>query len=511
MTNRAPMGYNSRMRLAPFLVLLVACQDNKVGVYNTPPAVSIVSPADGAALDPGTLVELLGAANDSQDAPTALAVVWESSIDGVLGTDPPDGDGNVYFATDRLTSGDHVITLTAVDTDAESASTSVAVSVAPGSNTEGSPTIVLLGPTDGQVFTASEAVNLIAAVTDGEDAFDALSVEVIDVPDGSLWTGAPTATGSLTVPLTLTPGAHHLTVNAVDSDGNTGTAAVSFEILADGRPTVAIDTPADSAVFDFGEAVSFRGVVGDDETAVELLGLTWASDTVGVFGTNPADSSGATSTAYALPVGIHTVTLTATDATGLTGSDAIVITVEDPLDRDDDGDGYTENGGDCDDADLRSNPGATDLCDDIDNDCSGYVNDADWDTYELNESASTARNLDEIDASFGWSNSSLTLSGLTFSADTDEDWFQWDADDEIWDNISITVTASGLPARGSYVLELYDGDGNLVDSDSGTSSLSVNHEGELFDDDEDDWSIRIYPTTWPASSCSSTFSVTIRS
>lgn len=46
--------------------------------------------------------------------------------------------------------------------------------------------------------------------------------------------------------------------------------------------------------------------------------------------------------------------------------------VVDPNDRDDDGDGMTENEGDCNDADISIYPGATDTCgDDIDQDCSG--------------------------------------------------------------------------------------------------------------------------------------------
>lgn len=501
------------LRIAPVLLgFLAACQDNKVGVYNTPPTVSVLSPADGAVVEPNTLVELYGAAQDGQDAEDQLTISWESSLDGVLGTDPPDGDGNVYLPVASLSSGEHVITLTAVDTDAESASTSIALTVGPGSVVEGTPpTVVILGPSEGQVFNASDAVNLIAAVTDAEDAYDTLTVEVIDVPDGSLWTGAPAATGSLTVPLTLTPGQHLVTLNATDTHGNTSSATVGFEVMEDGRPVVEILAPTDGATYDLADLVSFRGVVSDDETAVEALGIAWSSDRDGVFATNAPDSSGAVSTAFALSAGIHTITLSATDGTGLAGSDSVVVTVEDPLGRDDDGDGWSENAGDCEDDDPRVNPDATDLCDDLDNDCSGEVNDGDWDTYERNESRGTAYDLGEVDASFGWSNSTLTLSGLTMSDETDEDWFTWEADDEIWDNVSITVSATGLPARGNYVIELYDEGGSLVDSASGSSALSVSYSGDVFDDDEDGWSVRVYASSWPSSSCSSTFTLTIRS
>ena len=45
----------------------------------------------------------------------------------------------------------------------------------------------------------------------------------------------------------------------------------------------------------------------------------------------------------------------------------------DPLAIDDDGDGFSENDGDCDDASADVNPNATETCDEIDNDCDGLV------------------------------------------------------------------------------------------------------------------------------------------
>jgi hypothetical protein len=369
----------------------------------------------------------------------------------------------------------------------------------------------MLGPTEGQIFNASDAINLVAAVTDDETASENLAVEVIDSADGSLWTGFPSNTGSLTVALDVNIGTHTLYVYATDTDGNVGSGSVNYEVIEDGRPRVSIDAPTDGAEIDLGLAESFRGTVSDDETAVDALTVTWTSDVDGVFGTNAPDSSGAVSAAYALSAGYHTISLAATDAGGLTGTDSIVIYVEDPLGRDDDGDGYTENDGDCADDDPTMNPGATDVCDDVDNDCSGYVNDEDWDTYEQNDSLAAPYDCGEVDSSFGWSNSTLTLSALTFSYEGDEDWFRWEADDEIWDNVSVSATASGFPGRGNYAIELYDEDGNLADSDDGASSISVDFTGEQFDDDEDVWYIRVYATTWPNNSCDETYTLVIHS
>ncbi|HCP48580.1 MAG TPA: hypothetical protein DIU15_21255, partial [Deltaproteobacteria bacterium] len=44
---------------------------------------------------------------------------------------------------------------------------------------------------------------------------------------------------------------------------------------------------------------------------------------------------------------------------------------EDSVCSDDDGDGYTENAGDCNDNDATINPGATEVVDSVDNDCDG--------------------------------------------------------------------------------------------------------------------------------------------
>lgn len=66
----------------------------------------------------------------------------------------------------------------------------------------------------------------------------------------------------------------------------------------------------------------------------------------------------------------------------------------DPDDIDNDGDGYTENDGDCVDTDAAINPGATEICDDgLDNDCNGYIDidcggtttDVDGDGYTLDD------------------------------------------------------------------------------------------------------------------------------
>ena len=103
--------------------------DHKVGVYNTPPELTILSPEAGASFEKGALIELDAMVRDSQDDSDELSVGWSSQIDGFLGDDPPSQSGEVYLGISELTAGEHVVTLTVLDTQGDSAQTSVNFSV----------------------------------------------------------------------------------------------------------------------------------------------------------------------------------------------------------------------------------------------------------------------------------------------------------------------------------------------------------------------------------------------
>ena len=57
----------------------VGCADHKVGVYNTPPELTILSPEAGASFEEGALIELDAMVRDSQDDSDELSVSWSSS------------------------------------------------------------------------------------------------------------------------------------------------------------------------------------------------------------------------------------------------------------------------------------------------------------------------------------------------------------------------------------------------------------------------------------------------
>ena len=501
-----------RFVLATLLPLL-GCQEQELGVYNTAPSVSILSPADGESFGAGSTLEFFGMGTDAQDENTALTVSWSSSIDNELGSEAPDAEGEIYLATGGLTPGDHVITLTVADSAGSASNDSITITVGYGQDDEGAPTVVLVGPTAGSVYLEGETVTFVATVTDNEQPWDTVDTSLVSSIDGAFWTGNPDSNGTVSVAWDyLSPGEHTVTLTAEDAEGHVASADVTFTIEEDQAPSAMILAPTAGESFWTTDTIAFEGEVSDQDTNESDLDIEWSSDLDGVLSTNSADSSGYTAFSTDLTEGNHVITLSVFDETPLEGSDSITIDVIDPDNWDDDGDGYTENEGDCDDTESDANPGETEVCDDIDNDCDGEINESWADSYEENNDSSYSYDLGEVDDGFLWAGDSLEVSGLTLHQTDDEDWFYFSADDDWYDNVDITVGVSPMLSSGSYVLELYMWTGsswNLEDSDSGSGNLLVYYEGSLLDFDEDEFLVRIYSNTWPDESCEDDFDLYI--
>ena len=494
----------------PFL-LLIACQDNSLGVYNTPPSAAILSPVGGEQYAPGDLIELRGVVKDSQDASTDLLLSWSSSMDGVLGEDPADANGDAYLAVSELSSGIQVITLTVIDSNGESASAAVDFSVDYGASSEGAPTVILIGPADGAELSAADEITVVGTATDDEQTWDSLEVTVSSSLDGNIWVGNPESNGTVSVAgLDLSVGTHTLRLTAEDEDGHTAYDESTFTVLEDGRPTANIVEPVKGTYFNT-DTLNLEGVVSDTETDAEDLLVTWSSDVDGVLLSGAPDSSGYTAGGVHLSDGTHLLTLSVVDGEAKEGTDSVLVTVVDPLDWDDDGDGWTENQGDCDDDDATVSPGEAEICDDVDNNCDGYVNEDWWDAQEENDTAATAYDLGEISNEFWVSGTGSAT--FTLHSEDDVDYFAFQAFDLIiFDNVELDITVTGLPAAGNFVATLYENDGGSwsnAASTSGSAKLLLSHSGDLWSSEDDNWLLVISSSSWPANSCSSTYTVTI--
>ncbi len=277
---------------------------------NRPPAVAITAPANGAQLTSGTAVQLTGTATDPEDgALTGASLSWTSDLDGALGT-------GASLTVSTLRNGVHVLTLTATDGDGATGSASVTVSVNPAGNQP--PTATITAPANGFTVFAGTAVTFTGGATDPEDgALSGAALSWSSSRDGALGTGA-----SLMVS-TLTAGAHQVRLTATDSGGAAGVATVQLTVLPMNQPpTVSITSPTGGATFTAGTMVQLRGSATDPEDgALSGAALTWSSSRDGALG------SGASIDTASLTAGAHTLTLSAIDSGGRSGSAAVSITV----------------------------------------------------------------------------------------------------------------------------------------------------------------------------------------
>jgi len=120
---------------------------------------------------------------------------------------------------------------------------------------------------------------------------------------------------ALLIPCLLAPGCVDQRISTSNSD-----------------PEAAILEPAPDAVYEDGELIEFRGTVDDRGTDPEDLEITWSSSRDGLLQEGLADETGETAfSSDELTTGEHTITLRVVDSAGASGTDAVTVTVQEPV------------------------------------------------------------------------------------------------------------------------------------------------------------------------------------
>lgn len=124
-----------------------------------------------------------------------------------------------------------------------------------------------------------------------------------------------------------------------------------------------------------GDALLLGATFSDPDGEEASLRLVWSSSLEGPLEGQETRGTGEGSlqVSTALRAGVHTLVALVVDEEGGVGTDTVEVTVIDP---DRDGDGYwssTWGGEDCRDDDPKVNPEAPDICDGLDQDCDGAV------------------------------------------------------------------------------------------------------------------------------------------
>lgn len=81
------------------------------------PTINLILPGQPAEFSFGEEINFSAEVNDEETPLKSLKVKWESDLDGLINSDPPNSSGNISFSTSSLSRGLHTITLTVEDGD----------------------------------------------------------------------------------------------------------------------------------------------------------------------------------------------------------------------------------------------------------------------------------------------------------------------------------------------------------------------------------------------------------
>ena len=175
----------------------------------------------------------------------------------------------------------------------------------------------------------------------------------------------------------------------------------------------------------------------------------------------------------------------------------------DPLRTDDDGDGYTENQGDCDDDDEAILPGAEDVCNDIDDDCDDQLDEDALDEFEPN---------DTVRAELGLVSSTPISIDAYLHAEEDVDLYEYTVDDGFFDlvlGLEVKLTGSTTDVTYKMVIEDVASGEKLFEEFivEGVDELLFEQNDRIFGDESGVFEIRI--TTLGGYGCGRPYRLTV--
>jgi hypothetical protein len=173
---------------------------------------------------------------------------------------------------------------------------------------------------------------------------------------------------------------------------------------------------------------------------------------------------------------------------------------EDTRGRDDDGDGLSEDQGDCDDDDPRRRPGMAEVADCRDQDCDGSVDEgvslpAKDDRYEPNARPSPPTTLPES----GRHSFRSSLRFVTASL-SDEEWVRFASDDGLLDQWAVEVRVREAAPDAVYEVTIAGPAGRAQDRLEGEGGV-LRLTGALLRPDSGMYDVRIRPISIPRPWC----------
>jgi hypothetical protein len=246
----------------------------------TDPTVTLTTPADGGVYERGEQVAADYGCADEENG---------SGIDTCVG-DVPDGAD-----VDTSTVGEHSFTVTATDHAGNDASAVAHYTVVDVT----APEITLATPSQGATYDLGQQVAASYSCADETGGSGLASCA------GTVANGAAVDTSSV--------GAKSFTVNATDNAGNSASKTVTYTVVDRTAPDITVTSPADGAVYGFGDRV-----LADYSCADQPGGSGVATCTGTVANGAPIDTAS---------FGSHTFEVQATDGAGNPATKTVTYSV----------------------------------------------------------------------------------------------------------------------------------------------------------------------------------------
>jgi hypothetical protein len=323
------------------LLLVLACSDGGLKVYNSAPEVTLTTPATGQSLPEGEAITFTALVQDAQEPNETLTYTWTSTLVGTLEGTQRVTDAGVSLVVEGLAAGDHSVVLQVTDAAGATGTANTTFEVVPNE----APLVRFVSPGAGARVAAGGQMHLVVEVED--DVLDDLSAITLawdGIPGADTLPTSPSADGSVDTYLSFADlGLYTLNVTATDPLGASTTDTVSFEVSVpdldrDGYIDVELggndcndgDSAVNPAAIERCDGID-NDCDGEADNAEAVDARTWYPDA---------------------------------DADGFGDRTAPELACDRPT-------GFLVDGTDCDDTRVNVYPGALEYCDTVDNDCDG--------------------------------------------------------------------------------------------------------------------------------------------
>ena len=233
------------------------------------------------------------------------------------------------------------------------------------------PDVVITDPVTDSYFEQGETVEFLGLVDDNS-ANEDLIVEWVSSIDGVLPDEDPPDESGYVdfVTASLSPGSHVITLRAIDPDAaeTEDNVTVHIEQVPE-NPSIEVLHPSNGEQALEDSPYVFMAAVSDRQDLAEDLIVELSANPGGFLCYMQIDGAGNAQCLYALAAGTYVLNFTVTDSESNQAFASAQLSVVGPDDFDFDGDGFSVNGGDCNDSNNTIYPGAPEICDGLDNDC----------------------------------------------------------------------------------------------------------------------------------------------